>query len=378
MDFLLNVVSAIENEAGLGRRLAFLKALAPDFVMRSSAVRSARVSPSVTEKELLEPLKDYEELTRDVSRKAVSLILKKGGGHFIIFEMTRGEVKWIVLSSDEKAMETSKVILSTARKYPFVNKEEDGVWAEFSHGGLSISRTTEFLNCAPWGTIAENYPVKVRQQIAQSMAVKEPWSRGRLMIWQGAPGTGKTWALRALMMAWRERFDFMVVTDPERFAQDPEYYFTVASKSGAFPWGAKSAVGNLHNDDDEEESKTEKESLRKRKLFILEDAADLVIVESRAKHYDKIGKLLNMTDGLFGQGRQDMFLITFNEKVDGVDEAFLRPGRCASRIEFEKFSKQDANAWLESHHVDYVAKEEVTLAELYAKLHESKAPVRTK
>ena len=35
------------------------------------------------------------------------------------------------------------------------------------------------------------------------MQTREP-ARGRLIVWRGPPGTGKTWALRALAGAWRE------------------------------------------------------------------------------------------------------------------------------------------------------------------------------
>ena len=93
---------------------------------------------------------------------------------------------------------------------------------------------------------------------------------------------------------------------------------------------------------DEEEG----DDAHKRVCFVLEDSADLVIQESRAAHYDKMNRLLNITDGLFGQGREDLFILTFNERVDRIDPAFLRPGRCLAKVEFPKFSAPEAALWL--------------------------------
>ena len=64
--------------------------------------------------------------------------------------------------------------------------------------------------------------------------------------------------------------------------------------------------------------------------------------ECRANHFDKIGRLLNMTDGLYGQGRKDIFRLTFNEAVDRIDPEFLRPGRCIANLALRRFEPRGA------------------------------------
>lgn len=181
-----------------------------------------------------------------------------------------------------------------------------------------------------------------------------------------------TYFIRSLMMAWRDRFNFLVVTDPERLAADPGYYFATASQSGERPM-AHGIARRWGLGDEAQEDRAPK-----RVCFILEDSADLVIQESRTAHYDKINKLLNVTDGLFGQGREDLFVLTFNERVDRIDPAFLRPGRCLAKVEFPRFPAGEAAAWLAARGgpppngaaagaaADAAG---MTLAEMYAHLH---------
>jgi AAA+ superfamily predicted ATPase len=48
-----------------------------------------------------------------------------------------------------------------------------------------------------------------------------PPSGGRLVLWHGEPGTGKTSAIRALANEWRDWADFQFITDPEEFLANP-------------------------------------------------------------------------------------------------------------------------------------------------------------
>jgi SpoVK/Ycf46/Vps4 family AAA+-type ATPase len=225
--------------------------------------------------------------------------------------------------------------------------------------------------------IRHNYTATVSKRLEEIMKMKQPWNHGRLLIWYGDPGTGKTYAIRALMMEWKHQFDFVVVTDPEQFTRETQYYFQLSSR---FRKRRMRSVGShlLHDRDelslgisgDEEEEETEVlRGTEKRTLFIMEDSADLILQESRSMHYDKIGKLLNMTDGLFGQGRQDLFLLTFNEDVDRIDPAFVRPGRCIEKVEFELFEPLAAEEWLKGHQKPQRVSDPISLAEMYARLY---------
>ena len=53
-----------------------------------------------------------------------------------------------------------------------------------------------------WADLRSNYAAATAAGLDALMDVREP-ERGRLLLWHGAPGTGKTHALRALARAWR-------------------------------------------------------------------------------------------------------------------------------------------------------------------------------
>jgi hypothetical protein len=69
-----------------------------------------------------------------------------------------------------------------------------------------------------WDQIAGNYPRRVRAGLERLYSPGfRPSDGGQLVLWHGDPGTGKTYALRALAWAWRHWCDLNYVTDPENF-----------------------------------------------------------------------------------------------------------------------------------------------------------------
>jgi hypothetical protein len=195
-----------------------------------------------------------------------------------------------------------------------------------------------------WEEIADNYAAHARAGLERLMATRA-LEGGRLILWQGPPGTGKTYALRALARAWRDWCDFHVVVDPDIFfGEDSSYLIDIL-----FLEPRRTPQGNP-----------------KARLIVLEDAGELVAADARAETGQALSRLLNVTDGLLGQGLNLCTLITTNEPIDRLHPAVLRPGRCAAQIEVPALDVATANRWLERHdHTDRVT-EPVTVAQLFA------------
>jgi hypothetical protein len=347
-----------------------------DFIPRSASSRGISLDPELTVEKMVSLLEGYSLVWSESKDEVEELILTKEGTLVSAFARP-GHVSLEVFSEKPDAREVLGTLARRFEPFAFQNKEQNGVWAEFAHLARNgVSRNTEFLRCPPWEEIRENYAPPAREGLEKLFNVLKPWKRGRLIIWHGPPGTGKTYAIRALMMIWRKTFDFIVINDPENLSSHPGYYYQVASPSSEAP--ARTVPGHPWDlaPDEEGESPPGARGGEKRRIFIMEDTADLILQESRSSHYDKIGKLLNMTDGLFGQGREDLFLLTFNEDVERIDPAFLRPGRCIVNMEFPKFKASQAAAWFRMQGLDrFEPRAEMTLAEMYAKLFVGKGGV---
>ena len=97
---------------------------------------------------------------------------------------------------------------------------------------------------------------------------------------------------------------------------------------------------------------------------MLEDCDELISGEARASAGQSLSRLLNLTDGLLGQGRNALIAITTNEDLASLHPAVVRPGRCLASIEVSRLPYAEAVAWLGT--ARGIGADGATLAELYA------------
>lgn len=215
-------------------------------------------------------------------------------------------------------------------------------WNLNAQGGTTVlERVTP---ATPWDEVARNYPTTTRTLLGDLVKLERPSDAGRLILWHGAPGTGKTSAVRAVADAWSSWCDLHVVTDPEYLFDSPEYLTEVMfSRQIARPTNETSQA-------------------RRWKLVVGEDVDDFV-TQRGGRHAASLSRLLNLTDGLLGQGSNLLVLLTTNQPIRRLAMAIVRPGRCLAAIEFETFSPAEAREWMgvDIHDLG----EPLTLADLY-------------
>jgi hypothetical protein len=200
--------------------------------------------------------------------------------------------------------------------------------------------STRRVESPAWEDVAGNYADRTAAGLRNLMEMSGLETRaGRLVLWHGDPGTGKTTAVRALSRAWSEWCHVHYVMDPERLFAEPQYLLQVAG------------VDDIRDGD-------------RWRLVIAEDCDEYLRADAKLRAGASLGRLLNLCDGILGHGLRVLVLLTTNEDVGRLHPAITRPGRCLSQVEFEPLGPAAARRWLGA--APAAPERPMTLAELFA------------
>jgi hypothetical protein len=236
--------------------------------------------------------------------------------------------RWAELVSGPASLKESEVALQ------FATVQKHNAFAMRSRG----------ISAPAWAEIRDNYVAAVVDELDRLCAYR-PDGQGQLLLWRGAPGTGKTHAVRALIRAWSAWCRPVYVTDPEQLfggSQDYMLDLVVGQEDAERPW----------------------------QLLIVEDAGELIAIDARETSGQALSRLLNVSDGLIGQSSNTLILLTTNEDIGRLHPAVHRAGRCLSDCEFAELPMEQATAWLTDRGADEVVTRPMALAELYALVHD--------
>lgn len=300
---------------------------------RLSTDPQRQASPSVGELIL-------HRVTDGVEQRLVHL----AGSGVALVQTSRGSADIEVAAPTRETLERCCTELAVA--LGAVEESEDEVpvtfWALGAHGPRSARRR---IAAPAWLEVSSNYEAAAADTISELLGAAQPPESGRLLLWHGEPGTGKTSAVRALARGWREWCTTHFITDPESFlGAGTSYLLDVlvseprAARGSAPPW----------------------------KLIVLEDSGELLTADARERAGQALSRLLNVTDGLIGQGMKVLVLVTTNEPLRRLHPAVQRPGRCWKEVEFLPLPRDQANRWLNEQGSAARVAAPSAIADLYA------------
>lgn len=218
------------------------------------------------------------------------------------------------------------VILSTSKEYinyittlckEYILTEEETSGEEI----FLLKADRNGVNLTAIGTqkvlyIPDNYSQTVQNKYDHLFEdLTDPNPCGRLNIFSGDPGTGKTFLVRSLLSSNMNVSFVIVKPDAIESISDPSSIPALIAHHSQFD----------------------------RPIIIVLEDADSCLTSRGGDNMGRLSAILNTSDGILGSTLDIRIIATTNAKKVDFDPAILRPGRLCTHITTDKLDEEHAN-----------------------------------
>lgn len=292
---------------------------------------------------LLAVVPDHAEVVRTAGHTAVRCVLAALPDMLLLLQIWRDRTSVQLAGRDPDEMtRVLDEVTARARSMSTSAPDEVDMRLWMSPGGQT-TMSTRRVEAPAWVSIANGYASATRAALSALVSMTSLDGRaGRLLLWYGEPGTGKTTAVRMLAREWAGWCDAHYITDPELFFRQHGYVLEVAG------------AGSMHEPPRDDQYR----------FVIVEDCDEYLRADARHRAGASLGRLLNLSDGILGHGLRVVVLLTTNEDIGRLHPAVTRPGRCLGQVRFDRLGRTEARTLLGPGLEPRT--DAMTLAELYA------------
>jgi len=142
-------------------------------------------------------------------------------GTLVIQSYAEAADVWVSAPTMEEATRLIEAVRSRMKSLASADEVEFRIWSSTST--LGPVRSVKPVAAPWWPEIKRNYPDQVSRVLGQLAAAQAPTSGGKLILFHGPPGTGKSTAIRALARAWAPWCTSHLISDPEQLFRIPDY-----------------------------------------------------------------------------------------------------------------------------------------------------------
>ncbi len=145
----------------------------------------------------------------------------------VIFVSQNSVYSWDVMGASKHRAKLDTIMSAIHKALPPMKSDDPNIvpvnfWS-LSPDGRVRCRVRR-VGVPAWKDVTDNYAEKTAAELDSLMGLWPPIEdNGRLLLWHGVPGSGKSYGIRSLAQSWQKWCEVHYIVDPEKFFGNADY-----------------------------------------------------------------------------------------------------------------------------------------------------------